>query len=380
MVSSSSPRRAGFTLVELLVVIAIIGILVGLLLPAVQAAREAARRMQCTNSLKQLGLSLHNYESTFKRFPARKNGTNSPFAGTNRNSSNGGRLAGFVALLPYVEQAPMYNQIQAGDPTGTMTTTTVGGGPIIFPGGPAAWGNWSVWNRSPGFLTCPSDGTVFNQPTATAVNSYAFSVGDDVEFVRDGPANTNAGQPIRGVFPNQIGVKIAEIVDGTSNTVAFSERLRANFGITTVLANQIEVGHGTATGVAGMRTAPALCLTKAAGRYFAANATVKGRFGSLWTDGQAERVAFNTVLAPNRPGCTDDTDGNADSTHLVIPASSRHTGGVNVALCDGSVRFITDSIDTGNTTIGQPDSGPSNYGVWGSLGSKSGGEPTTLDN
>ncbi len=373
MVSSSSPRRAGFTLVELLVVIAIIGILVGLLLPAVQAAREAARRMQCSNSLKQLGLALHNYESTFKRFPARKNGTSTGFSGTVRTTSNGGRLAGFVALLPYVEQAPMYNQIQAGDPAGTLTTTTAAGGPSVAPGGPAAWADWSVWNRSPGFLTCPSDGTVFNQPTQTRVNSYAFSVGDDTTGIRD-------GQAVRGVFPATFGVKIAEITDGTSNTVAFSERLRANFGLTTVVANQIEVGHGTATGVAGMTTAPALCLTRASGRFFAASSVVKGRFGSLWTDGQAERVAFNTVLAPNRPGCTDDSDVNADSVNLVIPASSRHTGGVNVALCDGSVRFVTDSIDTGNTTVGQPDSGPSNYGIWGAMGSKSGGEPTSMDN
>lgn len=372
MVRSVSSRRAGFTLVELLVVIAIIGILVGLLLPAVQAAREAARRMQCSNSLKQLGLSLHNYESTFKRFPARKNGTSTGFAGTVRTTSNGGRLSGFVALLPYVEQTAMFNQIQAGDPTGTATTTTAAGGPVVAPGGPAAWADWSVWNRSPGFLTCPSDGTVFNQPAQTRVNSYAFSVGDDVTAVRDG---TN----VRGAFPATIGVRISEIVDGTSNTVAFSERLRANFGLTTVVANQIEIGHGTATGVAGMATAPALCLTRAAGRFFNAGQVVKGRFGSLWTDGQAERVAFNTALAPNRPGCTDDSDPNADSVNVVAPASSRHTGGVNVALCDGSVRFITDSIDTGNTTIGQPDSGPSNWGVWGALGSKSGGDQSALN-
>lgn len=363
MVSSSSPRRAGFTLVELLVVIAIIGILVGLLLPAVQAAREAARRMQCSNSLKQLGLSLHNYESTFKRFPARKNGTNIPFNGTERVSNNGGRLAGFIALLPYVEQAPMFNQIQAGD-----TSVT----PNIAPGGPAAWASWAVWNRSPGFLTCPSDGTVFNQPANTQTNSYAFSVGDDVTGVRDG---TN----VRGVFPATIGVKISEIVDGTSNTIAFSERLRANFGLTTVVANQIEVGVGTATSIAGMTTAPRVCLATANGRFFNASQIVKGRFGSLWTDGQAERVAFNTVLAPNAPGCTDDNNGNADSINIVLPASSRHTGGVNAALCDGSVRFISQSIDTGNTSVGQPDSGPSNYGAWGALGSKSGGEAATLN-
>lgn len=373
MLCLASKRRTAFTLVELLVVIAIIGILVGLLLPAVQAAREAARRMQCSNSVKQLSLGLHNYESTFKRLPARKNGTNSPFSGSNRNTSNGGRLSGFIALLPYVEQGPMFQAIQAGDPTGTMTTTTVAGGPVIAPGGPAAWGNWSVWNVSPGFFSCPSDGTVFNAPTRTQVNSYAFSVGDDVTSIRDSTV-------VRGLFPSTIGVRMSEIVDGTSNTVAFSERLRADFGRTTVTANQIEVGIGVATGVSGMTTAPRVCLAQAAGRYFNAGAIVKGRFGSWWTDGQAERVAFNTVLGPNAPGCTDDSDPNADSVNVVLPASSHHTGGVNIGLADGSVRFITSSIDTGNTTVGQPDSGPSNYGVWGALGSKNGGDVTVLDN
>ena len=365
----SSKATGGFTLVELLVVIAIIGILVGLLLPAVQAAREAARRMQCTNSLKQLSLSLHNYESTFQRFPAMKSGTTAAFIGSGRANSNGGRLSGFIPLLPYVEQAPMYDSIQAGDPNGT-TGYTGAGGPAVAPGGPAAWQSWPIWNISPAFLTCPSDPSTFNQPTQTRINNYAFCVGDDVTAIRDSTNN-------RGIFSRQIGARIAEITDGTSNTVAFSERLKANFGITTAVANQILVGHGTATGVGGMTTAPQLCLTTANGRHFNAGQTVKGRFGSLWTDGQPERVAFNTVLAPNAPGCTDDTNVNADSINIVLPASSRHPAGVNIGMADGSVRFISDSVDTGNLTIGQPDNGPSVYGVWGALGSKSGGEVST---
>ena len=367
-----SPRRArGFTLVELLVVIAIIGILVGLLLPAVQAACEAARRMQCTNSLKQLSLSLHNYESTYKRFPARKAGTNSPFNGTARNSSNGGRLSAFIALLPYVEQGAMYQQIQAGDSAGTTGFPAASGGPIVAAGGPAAWQNWTVWNVSPSFLICASDGSTFNNPARTNINSYAFSVGDDVTGIRDGTT-------VRGLFASTIGVKIGEIVDGTSNTVALSERLRADFGRSTAVANQFEVGHGSAASIAGMTTSPRLCLTTATGRYFNAGVVVKGAFGSLWTDGQAERVAFNTVLAPNSPACTDDAATGADSVNVVLPASSRHTGGVNVGMGDGSVRFVSDSIDTGNTSIAQPDSGLSNYGVWGALGSKSGGEASGL--
>lgn len=365
-------QRAAFTLVELLVVIAIIGILVGLLLPAVQAAREAARRMQCSNSVKQLSLSLHNYESAFKRLPARKSGTSSPFAGTARNTSNGGRLSAFIPLLPFCEQAPMFEAIQAGDPSGTATGFGGAGGPTVAPGGPAAWQTWSVWNISPGFLSCPSDGSVFNAPTRTCVNSYAFSVGDDCTNNRDGTV-------VRGVFPSTIGVKFSEIIDGTSNTVAFSERLRADFGNTTVAAGQIEIVLGTAQGIANVTTAPKLCYATAAGRYYAANTVVKNRWGSWWTDGQAERVAFTTILPPNSPSCSDTSDGNADNVNSILPPTSRHTGGVNIGLCDGSVRFIAQTIDTGDLTLAQPDSGMSNYGAWGALGSKAGGEASTLD-
>lgn len=371
--SRRKPLVHGFTLVELLVVIAIIGILVGLLLPAVQAAREAARRMSCSNNVKQLSLAMHNYESTYKRFPARRGGTATGFAGTARNTSNGGRLSAFILLTPYCEQAPMWEQIQAGDPTGTVTGFTGAGGPTVAPGGPAAWLGWRPWNISPAYMRCPSDASTFNAPAATNINNYACSIGDD--FASGGHGN----RMVRGIFPATVGTTIAEITDGTSNTIVFSERLKANFGLTTVVANQIETRHGMATSVAGLTGAPALCRTTANNRFFLAGQVVKGRFGSLWTDGQFERVAFNTILPPNNPACTDNADVNADSVNVVIPASSRHTGGVNAGLADGSVRFISDNIDTGNLNVGQPNSGPSLYGIWGALGSKSGGEAGTLN-
>jgi prepilin-type processing-associated H-X9-DG protein len=324
--------------------------------------------MQCSNSVKQLSLALHNYESAYKRFPARKGGTSTPPTGTARNNSNWNRLSGFVALLPYVEQTAMYQQIQAGDPTG-VTGFTGPGGPTVAPGGPAAWIGWPVWNRSPGFLVCPSDGTTFNAPTRTQVNNYAFSVGDQVSSIND-------SNNVRGLFSAYIGATIGSVSDGTSNTIAFSERLKADFGVTTVVANQIENAHGTAISTAGLIASPRVCLTRSAGRFFVAGAQVKGRFGSLWTDGQVERVAFNTVLAPNSPSCTEDANVNADSASLVISPSSRHTGGVNAGLTDGSVRFISASIDTGNTSVTQGAGGPSNYGAWGALGSKAGGDIT----
>ena len=371
-------RRAGFTLVELLVVIAIIGILVGLLLPAVQAAREAARRMQCSNNLKQLGLALFNYESTYKTFPPRKAGTgtrtNPPgitanaFAGTNRSIHNGERLSAFVLLLPYFEQSALYTKIQAGDQSGTDPLG------VIAVGGPAAWQNWVVWRVSPTNLLCPSDGPVFNAPTNTQQNNYAFSLGDSVADVRDGTT-------LRGLFSLRIGSKIGDITDGTSNTVALSEKLKCSFGGTVAIANQFRNQYGIAISVPNMIASPGLCLTRSSGAFYAPGQTIKGTFGSLWTDGQAERVGFNTVLAPNKPGCTDDAAvGSADAVNVVLPAGSNHTGGVNVSYADGSIHFISNGIDTGNVNSGvaQPTSGQSLYGVWGSLGSKSGGEVASL--
>src|SRR5687767_294859 len=141
-----------FTLVELLVVIAIIGVLVGLLLPAVQSAREAARRMQCGNNLKQFGLALHNYHDTFKALPPRRGGTSGP-SDTARRNHNYDRRSAFIFLLPFLEQKPLADRIDAGEKVGGTT----------FPrGGPAAWYNngtivYQPWREQISVVLCPSD-------------------------------------------------------------------------------------------------------------------------------------------------------------------------------------------------------------------------------
>lgn len=356
--------RLGFTLVELLVVIAIIGILVGLLLPAVQAAREAARRMQCSNNLKQLGLALHNYHSTYNRFPTRSGGTNSTSVGGLINS-NRGRLSAFIPLLSFIEGSNQYNQIVAGDATNP-------------PHGPHAWASWAPWNTSPAFMRCPSDGGYTN---TTRTNSYALSMGDMVEGLMSGVSSQ-----ARGVFSPRgatRGYGFGEITDGTSNTIALSERLcqqatpvRATDPVV-VVANQVEKVLGTHTRVTGLINTPSLCYGVVAGNYFIAGSQIQARFGISWQDANPMYIGFNTVLPPNAPSCADGGI-NGDSVHLVVPPASRHTGGVNAVLCDGSVHFISQSIDSGNLNARQTISGPSVYGVWGAIGSKSGGEAASL--
>ena len=350
--SQCSLRKRGFTLVELLVVIAIIGILIALLLPAVQAAREAARRAQCTNNLKQLGLAHHNYYDSYKTFVYRKGGTN--WDGSNNRSGNRYRRSGFISLLPYMEQGAMWDQIKAGDATTASE-------------GPAGWYGWGPWNNPPGTILCPSDSAFPAFSTdRTGLHNYAFCVGDQT-------ASINDDQTVRGIFSRQRCTRIANIKDGTTNTIMMSERLKANYGSRPALQGEVEHVLGAAYGVGGVTTSPGVCLTLSDGKYFNAGVSVRGEFGSNWNDGQPENIGFNTVIAPNGPSCGDDPDGN-DMSNAVYTPASRHPGGVNCLLADGSVRFISETIDTGNLATSQPDPGESNYGVWGSLGSKSGGE------
>lgn len=360
--------RSGFTLVELLVVIAIIGILVGLLLPAVQAAREAARRMQCSNNLKQIGLALHNYESTFRSFPSRSSGTHSgPI-------HNGGRRAGIIAMLPFLEQDAFFQNIESGDPTksppiprgGTFPWAAVGTGPTE---------TMMYVQRFP-FLKCPSDPATPEQMDAgRGINNYALCSGDTLISV----GTTGSGMFFRfGV------VRLREVTDGTSNTIAVSERVAAAFtpgqrSSPTIreasLMNVVLLGAGSP---ANCRAAAA--AASAGGRYLPTQAAnLKGRFSSIWADGQVENVGFNTVLGPNSPSCVSGNNPGSDSQHAVLSASSQHTGGVQAVMVDGSVRFISDSIDTGNSAVKPIMGGPSPFGVWGALGTRAGGEVVNAD-
>jgi len=363
----SSRRRGGFTLVELLVVIAIIGVMVGLLLPAVQAAREAARRMQCSNHLKQMGLAIHNYESTYKQLLPRRGGSGG--IGNPRIDGNFRRVSGFIWMLPFIEQTALTERIAAGE--------TLSDGTVIAPGGPAGWfttnPGYDPWKTQIPTYLCPSDLNP-GQRGNTAGNSYAFSLGDSMGT----NWNTNDYNS-RGPWGSSHRVRgFRDTTDGLSNTIAMSERPwpGGNIGLTTAAG---QLYRGVTVVHPAVLTSPATCLTNVTGQQLVPGVQFKARFSSIWTDAQAEVVCFNTVLAPNSVSCVGDASTTADSTGGALSAGSFHPGGVNVMMLDGSVRFISDNINTGNTSLPPVAGGPSPYGVWGALGSASGGETVTLD-
>jgi len=345
------------------VVIAIVGVLVALLLPAVQAAREATRRIQCSNNLKQMGVALHNYADVFRAFPARRYGTtgalgnSGPSNGTNRDH-NSGRINGFIAMLPYLEQGVMYDQIQAGDATNA-------------PGGPRGDQSWVVWDTPPPLIKCPSDYAATQKGPLGKNHSYVFSVGDQV-------ANINTSLLNRGLFGRFTWRRLADVTDGTSNTIAMSEIISnaptGNGGQSGFAsAGDIKITLALANNIPGIVNSPSICRTVSNGRFYLPGINVRGRRGFNWTDGPATLCSFNTVLPPNSPACGESGDFG-DQDNVLLPPQSAHSGGVNGVMCDGSVRFISDSINTGNLGVGQPANGPSMYGVWGAMGSVAGGD------
>jgi prepilin-type N-terminal cleavage/methylation domain-containing protein/prepilin-type processing-associated H-X9-DG protein len=354
--------RLAFTLVELLVVIAIIGVLVALLLPAVQSAREAARRNQCGNSLKQFGLALMNYHDTYRVFPARRGGSNSPNIASDqaRVACNYDRLSAFIALLPFIEQKNLADQVASG---GTF------GGVNFPPGGPAAWygASYPPWGTQLPITLCRSD-NIMKTKNAYGKNSYAFSMGDLIT------THNSATAVARGIFGGSARyIGLQHITDGSSNTIAMSERCWSN-AVSPTTAGMYDIKTVTIMSVSSVNTNPGSCYAQVSGTKVT-GVQLKGFFGALWSDGQAERVGFNTVLPPNAPSCVNDANTNADANGGVLSASSQHPGGVNSVFADGSVHFINQNINSGNKAA--PPSGPgieSPYGVWGALGTIDGGE------
>lgn len=345
--------RQAFTLVELLVVIAIIGILIALLLPAVQAAREASRRSQCTNNLKQLGLAALQYHDVTGRFPYLRGGRNNP--GGNRC----GDYHGVVMLLPYIEQEGRYEQFVGTTPA------------------PDPWNNaYLPWQANLSALLCPSAPMPPNfQESNVGQRSYHFCVGTTINnytgqcnglysFQSNG-TNPNSTPPCFGSMPQQKA--ISDVLDGTSNTIGISEKgLGAAQGSRTIYGQSVYPYT-----VANLTANPTLCLVTAQnGNYVAGVNIAVWTTGDLWAFGHPHWGAFTTILPPNSASCYDVNSNNPSNANGIFTPTSYHPSGALGAMADASVRFISEGIDCGN--YGMPPS--LNYGVWGAMGTANGGE------
>jgi prepilin-type N-terminal cleavage/methylation domain-containing protein/prepilin-type processing-associated H-X9-DG protein len=333
-------RRPGFTLIELLVVIAIIAILIALLLPAVQAAREAARRSQCTNNLKQLGLGLHNYESVAGAFPPAV-----VFSGTGNVISWWGGWGVSPRVLPFMEQGAIFNSINFGQAYNDPTNTTVA-------------------MQSVAVLLCPSDQNTQprNPGTATqsGVASYAWNYGD--WYVWGGFGST----PGRNAFTPNLSHRVADFTDGLSQTVVGAE-VKASFPLLKCTTLTVKNANNVPP--------PDADPYAVAPEYKAASCP-QGVSHGTWYDGNTNSTAFTTAWPPNKkilsPLSTGPTDIDLGGTPLVnggpnfaaITARSYHSGGVNVLMGDGGVRFMKSSVN------GQ---------TWRALGTIAGGEVISGD-
>jgi prepilin-type N-terminal cleavage/methylation domain-containing protein/prepilin-type processing-associated H-X9-DG protein len=301
-------RRGAFTLIELLVVIAIIAILIGLLVPAVQKVREAAARTQCQNNLKQLALGMHAYHDTFKKLPP----------GMSPGTVNFGDQyccwgTWMVPILPYIEQAPLFKLYQnyGGTDPGPRYGSTK---------------NLPVTRTRLAIMTCPSD--IPNAPRSSITShNYGVNYGNTTLYQAATTTYGGVTYKFRGApFGINVGYPLLHMTDGTSNTILMTEVIQGQGSDLRGFA-----WWGPASGIVTMA-------------------------GPNTSAPDVMEAGYCVASNPANPPCT----GNVGPDGEIMFARSRHTGGVNIALADGSGRFVSNSI---------------NLATWQALGSAQGGEP-----
>ena len=337
-----------FTLVELLVVIAIIGILIALLLPAVQAARAAARRMECSNKLKQLGLALHNYHGTHNSLPSFDYGPSARDWGASTLYSTN------IALLPFIEQTALAEKLAAEDAAGDPTS--------LFE-------EYEIWSQTVPALTCPSDPNEKFKGTWTnsGCSNYCVSSGDWpwIQYM-DEPGDG------RGPFRLRKWIGFQAISDGLSNTIMMSERRIAVDGSRHILegtAFSVNLDTSGKDPTQGFNASRCEALRGANNQYIEST-SISNDTGWNWAWGAPFSSSFSTILPPNSPSCST-------TYHFLGGPTSYHVGGAYALLGDGSVTYVSDTIDTNDVSQSPVKSGQSPYGVWGALGSASGSEPNS---
>jgi prepilin-type N-terminal cleavage/methylation domain-containing protein/prepilin-type processing-associated H-X9-DG protein len=339
-------NRRGFTLIELLVVIAIIAVLIALLLPAVQAAREAARRSQCVNNLKQIGIAMHNYHDVVGRLPDGHFGT-----GWNDWSCS-------VMLLPYMEQAQVYNTINFAN-TGSAAA-------------PGYAPNMTAFRVNLNILNCPSDPDRLNN--GYGHQNYCGNAGTAPEAFFD----NNGHGACNGLFfstnNNNYPVGFRDITDGLSGTAAYSEKVKGigdqvavldplnpTSAIVGVPVNTGKNANGTWQDVDPTDYYTRCRNTGPTANNLATNGAISQ--GEWWWDGHPETGLYNHVMPPNYWSC-DDSNNSWVNDAAAATASSRHSGGANVCMADGSVRFVKGTI--------APQ-------TWWALGTRAGNEAVSAD-